>query len=78
MCQKEWFSVDRLVGAVAVLEDREGNTHDVPLAQLPEGVAEGARLRLVEGVYRVDEQETNSRRQKILDLQNRLRSKNNT
>lgn len=70
------FSVDRILLDVAVLEDAVGNCVDVPLCNLPEGITEGMQLRLVDGSYHIDEQETASRRQKILELQNRLKKQN--
>ena len=72
----KWYSVDRILEHIAVLEDREGNCFDVPLAQLPEDVKAGVQLCLVDGVYQIDQQATTSKRQKIVDLQNRLKNKN--
>lgn len=78
MSENEWFSIDRILGDVAVLEDAAGNSRNVPLTELPEDIAEGTRLRLTESGYVADAQETASRRRRVLDLQDRLRKKNCT
>lgn len=69
------YSVDRILDDVAVLEDTEGTVINVPLTDLPQGVMGGNMLRLVNGRYELDDVATESRRQRILDLQKRIRNK---
>ena len=70
------FSVDRIVGEIAVLEDAEGNCVDVPVTKLPSGITEGVLLCFSNEVFQIDEQGSQARRQRVLDLQNQLKSRN--
>lgn len=78
MAEKMLFSVDRIVGDIAVLEDDTGGCQNVPLAQLPAGIAEGSVLERTEEGYSVAKASENRRRQRVLSLQQRLRKKNCT
>ncbi len=69
------YSVDRMEREIAVLVDEDGNSVDVPLSALPTGVRGGDMVRLCDGVYTRDDDAAAARRQKIWDLQNRLRKK---
>ena len=69
------YSVDRFEGDVAVLVDEDGNSLDVPLTDLPEGVKSGDMLcRQTEG-FRFDADATDARRARVLALQDRLRNR---
>lgn len=69
------FSVDRIEGDLAVLEDENGVLQTVPLAQLPPDAREGAVLRLENGVWTLDADEAARRRAEALRLQALLRKK---
>ncbi len=68
-----FYAVDRLEGGIAVLVDDEENTSTVERALLPEGVVQGDVLRLEEGRYQRDEEETARRRERIRRLEQLLR-----
>lgn len=69
------YSVDRIEGAYAVLVGETEPDLTVLLSELPEGVKEGAVLRLQDGVYVLDAEEQQRRRSRILALQEKLRGK---
>ena len=69
------YSVDRIVENVVVLEDAEGAIINVPLSDVPQNVTAGDVLRLMDGRYVFDDVATESRRQRIFELQKRLRNK---
>ena len=68
-----FYAVDRLEGELAVLVDDEENTSTVERALLPEGVVQGDVLRLEEGRYQRDGEETARRRERIRRLEQLLR-----
>lgn len=58
--------IDRIEGAVAVVELRKGETVDVPLSSISGRTRDGAVLReLGDGLYEVDEQETSARAARV-------------
>lgn len=59
----EFWSIDRLEGSFAVCEDENRQRKEIPLADLPEGVKEGDVLRLASGMYQIDREETERRRE---------------
>ena len=67
------FSVDRIEGDLAVLEDENGDFSNVALAQLPQGTREGTVLRHENGVWSIDADEAARRRAEALRLQALLR-----
>ena len=69
------WSVDRIVGDVAVLVDDNGNTRDIAMGELPDSIKEGVLLRLVDGAYIADEAATEMRKNAVLSLQDKLRRK---
>ncbi|MBQ2780752.1 MAG: DUF3006 domain-containing protein [Clostridia bacterium] len=69
------FSVDRIEGDLAVLEDENGVLQTVPLMQLPLDTREGSVLRLENGVWTLDADEAARRRAEALRLQALLRKK---
>lgn len=67
------FSIDRIEGTVAVLVDEEGNSHPVPLSDLPTDVRAGMMLRKECKGYVLATEEQELRRRQVLELQRRLR-----
>lgn len=61
-------TVDRIEGDVAVIERGLGDFADVPLASLPAGTHEGTVLTYDGSVWKIDEDEERSRREKIAAL----------
>lgn len=72
------FSVDRIEGDVAVLEDNNGDCRNVSVAELPPETAEGSVLRWTADGYVIADMAAESRRQRVFSLQERLRKKNST
>lgn len=68
-----YYAVDRLEENLAVLEDENGTLHTVPREQLPAAVRQGLILRLENGRYCIDPEETQRRREVVLRLQDQLR-----
>ena len=71
----EEYSFDRREGDLAILVDDQGVSHPVPLADLPADAREGQLLRKTDTGYMVDAISTDARRQRVLELQRRLRKK---
>lgn len=69
------YVIDRFEGTVAVLEDEAGGTSAVPRDSLPPAAREGDVLRLKDGVYTLDPEETARRRERMLALLRRLRER---
>jgi hypothetical protein len=67
------YSVDRFEGEYAVLVDENEDKLDVLRSLLPAGVRVGDMLRLMDGVYVLDNDAARARREQILRLQNKLR-----
>ena len=66
-----FYSVDRIEGPLAVLQDDEGENRTVPLAELPEGLREGDVLCWEGESWRPAPEERDRRRtasQALLDL----------
>lgn len=61
------YIVDRIEGEVAVLERDDLVFEDIPLAELPPGVAKHDCLELEEGRWRIDAERTAARKQLIAD-----------
>lgn len=69
------YTVDRMEEGLAVLQDEQEQIHTVPLTKLPSSVRPGDVLLFENGAYTVDVEETRARRERILQLQNRLRKR---
>ena len=64
--------IDRYEGKYAICEDGEEKYFAIELQELPEGAKEGSVLNITdEGELVLDEQETERRRQRILEKQRR-------
>lgn len=59
----EFWVVDHLEEDYAVCESEDRKMTDIPLEKLPHGVKEGDVIRLVDGIYRIDLEETQRRRE---------------
>lgn len=69
------LSIDRFEGEFAVLVDEDGNAHNVLRTHLPAQAKAGTMLREIHGEYTLDDAAERMRREKILQLQNKLRHK---
>ncbi len=74
---KKFFSVDRFEEDFAVLEDDGQNHLNVLRSRLPVGVCEGDILFLLDGQYFFDKEETERRRNYILEKLKIIESKTN-
>lgn len=69
-----YYTVDRLVDNMVILEDSNGETQTVSADALP-AVTAGDVLRYENGVYAVDVDETAKRRDMAFSLEQKLRQK---
>ena len=70
-----YYAVDRFEGGWAILEDDEGNLHQVERQRIPDGARESDVLRLEGNGYLLDPQETLRRKEAVRRLQEQLRKK---
>ena len=68
-----YYSFDRKIGSAAVLVGDDELSHKVPLAKLPRGAKPGDMFCLENGGYRLDEEESEKRRERIAQLQQKLK-----
>lgn len=62
--------IDRYEGKFAICEDGEQKYYAIELQELPQGAKEGIVIEITDdGTLRVDLEETEQRRQRILDKQ---------
>ena len=67
------FIIDRYEGKYAICEDKDQKYFAIELSELPEGARPGSVLAITEeGLLVLDEEETQRRRQRILEKQRRL------
>ncbi len=65
--------IDRFEGKYAICEDKEARYFAIEIQELPKGAKEGHVLSISEeGVLSLDLEETQRRRKRISDKQNRL------
>ncbi len=69
------YVVDRIEGEVAVLQDEKEELHIVPLKELPSPLHRGDVIHGQKGAYTVDVEQTQKRRSRIQQLQERLRGR---
>lgn len=67
-----YLSVDRIEEGYAVCEDDSGNCVNIELKFLPIGVRESDVLNFCNGEYCIDANETLSRKEKAMRLQNEI------
>ncbi len=64
--------IDRFEGKFAICEDKEQRYFAIETAELPEGAKEGCVLDITdEGELQLNQEQTQERRQQILDKQRR-------
>ena len=69
------YTIDRLEGLVAVLENEDGETRNVPVSALSACAREGDLVTETEsGTFEVDKAATEARRKKIRALEDLLRA----
>lgn len=69
----DFFSVSRIEGDIAVLEFPDGSFKEVSISILPVDVKPGNILKKTEeNVFIYDFDEENSRRKRLLELQNKI------
>lgn len=67
------YIVDRIESGIAVLEDENMKHTEISINSLPENTKEGSVLVLnSNGAFTLDMAQTEKRKQKMLDLQNKL------
>ena len=66
------FVIDRYEGAYAILEDNLGRTYDVLKEELPENTHEGDVLNENDGVYVVDVEATQAKRNELEKISEKL------
>ena len=72
------YTVDRIEGDIAVLENEDERRVKVKMSLLPEGVREGSCLSEENGVFRLDEASAEALRRKHYMLQQRMKRKKRT
>lgn len=65
------LTVDRISEGIAVIEDGE-RRFEVPAEKLSRDVKEGDIVELIDGIYVKNKNETDRRRNEIIELQNEL------
>ncbi|MBR5485715.1 MAG: DUF3006 domain-containing protein [Oscillospiraceae bacterium] len=69
------YIVERIEAGIAVCELADGSFVKIPLEQLPENVCEGDCIIEQDGVYIIDEDETQRRREYAASLLKKLANK---
>ena len=72
------YTVDRIEGDIAVLENEDERRVKVKMSLLPEGVREGSCLSEENGAFRLDEASAEALRRKHYMLQQRMKRKKRT
>lgn len=66
--EKAFYTVDRIEGSYAVLEDNEENIINVEIINIKGDLKEGKVLYKKDALYFIDEEETRKRSEKINNL----------
>lgn len=69
------YSIDRFEGEFAVLQDDERNSMDVLRSLLPDNARQGVVVIFEDEKWRIDAEETSTRRDRVKKLQQRLLNK---
>lgn len=69
------YTIDRIEECLAVCENSEGNTVNIPLSDLPDNVREGDILRKTDDGFEICADETAERRKKMAKLQSSIFTK---
>lgn len=73
MNKKEYYSVSRIEGDIAVLEFPDRTFNDVDMSLLPDNIREGNVLTINEnGDFTIDKDEEIRRKKRLLELQNKI------
>lgn len=73
MNKKEYYSVSRIEGDIAVLEFSDRTFNDVDMSLLPDNIREGNVLTINEnGDFTIDKDEEIRRKKRLLELQNKI------
>lgn len=75
MAENVYFSVDRIEGETAILMDDHGRTVPIPMTAFTDAVSPGDMVCQREGVFLLDEAETQRRRSYVSTLQSKLRNR---
>ncbi len=63
------YIVDRIEGNLAVCESENMSMSVISMSDLPDGTREGSVINFISGVYSLDLDEEQERRERILSLQ---------
>ncbi len=66
------YIIDRIEQDIVICEEESGSKAKFSLQEIPKEAREGDVLLNINGVFRIDEEETKRRRQKIREKLNRL------
>lgn len=66
------YTVDRFEGTIAVCEDEHKKMVNIPKYRLPLEIKEGDIIVEVDGMFQIDDEETNERRRKTKQLMDKL------
>lgn len=68
------YSIDRIEGNIAILEDINNKEKlEVDISLLPSNIKEGSILSLKDNIYIIDETEEDIRRKRIMEKFNKLK-----
>ncbi len=71
----QYLSIDRFEGNFAVCVDDDENIIKIKRTKIPKKAKEGDVLKVLNGVYEIDDKETKIRKKEMYDLQDELFSK---
>ena len=60
-----YYTVDRIEGGYAVIEDPDAGVQNIKLSDLPDGIKEGDKLRLEDNIYIIDADYTRLRKKEL-------------
>ncbi|MDU5111306.1 MAG: DUF3006 domain-containing protein [Clostridium sp.] len=66
--EKLFYTVDRIEGSYAIIEDKEENIINVEIINIKGNLKEGDVLYKKDGLYFIDEEETRKRSEEINNL----------
>lgn len=71
----QYLSIDRFEGNFAICVDDDENIIKIKRTKIPKKAKEGDVLKVLNGVYEIDDKETKIRKKEMYDLQDELFSK---
>lgn len=66
------YIIDRIEGKIAICEQENRETIEIPLMELYDGAKEGDCFALNDGIFKYDGTMTKDRRKRNIELQNNL------